>query len=472
MLDLAYSSANVLNHKIDPLAIVVLESYTKLGLERRVRRYEHVRDILNSWDRDTQNALFIEESDSPAHDRDLRATGVSKERPSDTTVYMYHSQKPGKWTKRYITLQSTGQIFLSKHAGSKSTDKDIVTICHLTDFDIYTPTASQMRKTLKPPKKHCHAIKSQQKTTMFLSTENFVHFFSTDDSELATEWYDAVQNWRSWYLIYQKGEGQKKPVAKSQATQPASINRTLSKSPAKQAANNTEDDTPYTIGTLKPLLDMKRFGSPSSEIDEEDENRPRQIPFHLRHSMVISSSAKRPRERHPPPVALTRKGYDILNSSSPEGATFAPSGLLGRTYTQRQNTHKEKETNANEGPFISGPSLLNGTGALDGRPQTSGGGMASRALSVRSKRPGTSGGQPNDPTAPPVPRVKPLIDLTPKFPEAPQWRTEGKGHGVAAPAGVPLVEVATTPDMGIVVPLNNVFRREDGERTGSLGKDN
>ena len=31
--------------------------------------------------------------------------------------------------------------------------------------------------------------------------------------------------------------------------------------------------------------------------------------------------------------------------------------------------------------------------------------------------------------------TKPLVDLTPKFVEAPQWSREGKGHGVAAPRG-------------------------------------
>jgi hypothetical protein len=472
-VDLAYSSANILSHHINPSSVVVLESYTKLGLERRIRRYEHVRDIMNSWDRDTQNALIIEESDSPGHDKDLHATAVSRERPSEITVLMHHSQKPGKWNKRYVTLQSSGQIFLSKKAGAISTDKDVLTICHLSDFDIYTPTQSQLKKTLNPPKKHCYAIKSQQKTTMFLSTENFVHFFSTDDSDLANEWYDAVQKWRSWYLIHHMGEGQKKSASKPEATFTLPFTRSQSKSGAvpRHTVKVSVDETPYTIGTFKPLLDMNRFDNPSSEIDEDDENRPRQIPFHLRHSVV---APKRPHERHPPPVSLTRKGCDVVDSPPlQEAGTFSPTGLLGRTYTQRQRAQKDKEKDADNGPFISGPSLLNSTGAFEApltRPATSGGIRASRSLSVRSKRPMTSGGVQIDSDAPPMPKLKPLVDLTPTFVEAPQRRTEGKGHGVAAPAGVPLVDIATTPDLGLVVPFNNVFRREDTTKgAGSYG---
>ncbi len=197
---------------------ILLESYTQLGLERRIRRYEHIRDVMNSWDRDTQNALIIENSDSPKFDTDLETSSVPKEAPSDVTVYMYHSQKPGKWTKRYITLMSTGQVFISKKAAAKPSDKDSVNICHLSDFDIYTPTPQQLRKTLKPPKKHCYAIKSQQKTTMFLNTENFVHFFNTDDEILAEKWYAAVQRWRSWYLVTQMGEGKKTTKTKATTT--------------------------------------------------------------------------------------------------------------------------------------------------------------------------------------------------------------------------------------------------------------
>lgn len=36
----------------------------------------------------------------------------------------------------------------------------------------------------------------------------------------------------------------------------------------------------------------------------------------------------------------------------------------------------------------------------------------------------------------------PLLEFKGGFVEAPQWRGEGKGRGVEAPRGVPLVEVA------------------------------
>lgn len=416
-MKIIFSSANILSQGVSPSAAILLESYTPLGLERRIRRYEHVRDIMNSWDRDTQNALILQASDSPGYDHDLDATSVPKECPEDTMVYMYHSQKPGKWNKRHITLLSTGQIFLSKKQGAKVTDKDSLSICHLSDFDIYTPTQQQQRKNLRPPKKYCYAIKSQQKTTMFLNSENYVHFFSAEDRKEAEKWYDAVQQWRSWYLVNKKGEGRKLD-AKNKVAVKSSANN--------QKAKVVGDDSPYTIGTFSPLVDVSRFDNASSSANEDDdENRPRQIPFHLRNSFV--GPASRSRERHPPPVS-----YKLpAGKEEPLHGDFAPTGLLGRTYSQRQRAQKDKELSAqtNSGPFTGG--LLNSIDTE--RPRTSTNEGRNRAKSVA---------RPN--TANPNKASNTLVDLTPKVEEPAFWRH--RGHGVVPPVGVPLVEVANTPE--------------------------
>jgi len=428
---------------ISPAAAVLVESYTQLGLERRIRRYEKIRDIMNSWDRDTQNALIIENSDTPIRDKqDLEAAGVPKEAPKDVTVYLYHSQKPGKWNKRWVTLLSTGQIYMSKKQGTKPSDKDAWNLCHLSDFDIYSPTAQQARKVLKPPKKHCCAIKSQQKTTMFLSTENFVHFFSTDHEEDADRWFSAVQSWRSWYLVNKMDQGQKKKKGKA-------VKELVAKTGTKSlhAVKVSVDESPYTIGSFKPLMNMDRFGTPDKDQDSEDENRPLQIPFHLRNSAAIAPD--REKKRHPPPVA-----YKL----PPEAEEFSSTGLLGRTYSQHQQALKDRENNPR------------GSGIIDGSSSGSSSQTPGRTLSMRStrtKRPETSNG-PNS-GKPEMP--KPLLDFTPQFEEAPQWNKKGKGRGVAAPSNMPLVEVATTPETGLDdIPKTTLFRREtSGARPTTSG---
>ena len=434
-----------MTHNIAAANTVLLESYTQLGLERRVRRYEHIRDIMNSWDRDTQNALVLQNSDSPKYDTDLEASSVPKDPPPNVTVYLYHSQKPGRWHKAYITLLSTGQVFMSKKQGAKVSDKDNVNLCHLSDFDIYTPVPAQLRM-LKAPKKHCYAVKSQQKTTMFLSTENFVHFFSSDDEMLANKWYGAVQRWRSWYLVHRMGEGGdtgkkgKKGMKTSQPTTAVPGARALEQS----------DDRPYLIGSFQPLFGSSTEAAPALPAPEadvyefEEESRPTQIPFHLRNSGRLSSAAApRDSKRHLPPVS-----YRLPPDAEEE---FASSSLLGRTYSERLKAQREREAQAqaqvSNAPFADGPSLLNNSSSQAHR----------RSLSVRSTRASRELNQP-----------KPLLDFTPQFKEAPQWDKSGKGRGVTAPSGVPLVQVAGRegPGGGMAtdIPNTTLFNRDASGR--------
>ena len=462
---------------ISPSTAILLESYNQLGLERRIRRYEHIRDVMNSWDRDTQNALILQNSDSPNHDRDLEAASVPREVPASVSIHMYHSQKPGKWSKRHVTLLGNGQIYISKKPNSKASDKDVANICHLSDFDIYTPTPQQIRKHLKPPKKHCVAIKSQQKTTMFLSTENFVHFFCTDEEHMAEQWYSAVQEWRSWYLVNRMGEGNKtkgKSVTELSTRVPA---RTGTKSRPAHKVKVSVDESPYTIGTFSSLMDMDRFASSAStepeEYESEEENRPRQIPFHLRNSISLSPlpDPRGSKRRHPPPVS-----YRLPPEAEDE---FASSGLLGRTYSQRQRQLREREAAqlANQ-PFLDGPSLLNNVLPKPSYQRT----MSLKTTNKPSQSPETSSTVAGAGTGATLQRAsskrekpKPLLDFTPQFKEAPQWDRTGKGRGVTAVAGVPLVDVATTPESALAeMPRATLLRREGTAvgrpRTGGGGK--
>jgi len=432
-----------MSQDISPSAAILLESYTQLGLERRIRRYEHIRDIMNSWDRDTQNALVIQNSDCPNFDNDLEASSVPSIAPKDITVFMYHSQKPGKWSKRYITLLSTGQIYMSKKKDIKPTDKDAQSLCHLSDFDIYTATPQELRKNLRPPKKHCYAIKSQQRTTMFESTTNFVHFFCTEMEEIAEIWYNSVQRWRSWYLVNKMGEGRNVSTTKKIEL----VKRSTTRAGAAHRVKVSVDEDPYTIGSFKPLIDVDRFVGPEPDHDSEDENRPLQIPFHLRNG--IPNPPRAEKSRYPPAVS-----YRL--PPEPETEEFAASGLLGRTYSQRQNAVRERESS--EKNMFQPPAELPSF-TSDHRRSFS---VKSTRTTRTGQRPSTSAGSGGlQRTATTKEKPKPLLDFTPQFKEPPQWDKSGHGHGVAAPLGVPLVEAATTPDYPLAEVANpTVFRRD------------
>lgn len=428
--DLIQAAAAVLSKQINPRTAVLLEHFAALGLERPLRRYEQVRDVMNSWASDDANMLILLPNLEGHDESILEIHGAPAAQPADsTTFHLYHSSRPGRWDKRYITLRADGQVTLSKKPDSRD-PKSFTNICHLSDFDIYTPTPRHKSKVLKPPKQYCYAVKSQQKSSMFLTTENFVHYFATNDADLAQRWFDAVHGWRSWYHVHALGAGQDRDVA---AQGPA----------------------------LKPLIDMAG--------DAEAEPGSSTVEMFLR--------KKQERAHGPPPTSfpasLSLEAKNAPQSQShpssrdedkdiDDSDTFAPTGLLGRTYSQRRAAQREREREQDE-PFLSHGLLksLNSTssaaGSAGGSSQYVLSNSSSRgpsrsntvhSLATRSRSNSAAGQKP-----------KLLADPTQDHPLPPPVNLPHRGRGVRVPAGVPLVDAATSPDMSSSLPSSSALRR-------------
>lgn len=436
------TAADILNSagSNDASPMILVESFKQLGLERTLRRYEYVREVLNSWDHDDQNILLAVPSPSDWNDSDFDVKGAPQRQPRDVSVNLHWSQKPGTWDKRWITLRADGQVLMAKEKDGK----DSRNICHMSDFDIYTPTSRQMKR-LNPPKKYCFAVKSQQKSIMFISTANFVHFFATKDKGLAETWYKAVQAWRSWYLVHVMGNGQK-PQVPIQAAAIAKDKPIAVETPHQRQRSRT------TGATARPAMDQMK---PSMALDQNagNFNLPSSTPNGLPSAKLQYSKSVRPvRDRAAPPVSFPRNFVEPLPTSSmvarnpgPTGSRGAargesvedyssPMGILNRTYSQREKTPHSTA-------HITGPHKE--PSELDS------------ALSKHQK---------------PVLMFVPLVDLTPKYQDLPQ-RVK-KGHGVIPdqiPAGG-LVEIATSPNIAVEIPPAITHRKPESTRGGGGGR--
>lgn len=434
-VDIIRASAGDHSYTVNVKASVLLESFKKVGLERPLRRYEHIRDVLNSWDNDAQNTLTIVPSSTGGYDDDLEAKNVPKEQPGESTVYMYYSQKPGRWDKRWVTLRSDGQVMVKK------TGKESVNICHLSDFDIYVPTPRQLAKRIKPPKKICFAVKSQQKSSMFLSTANFVHFFSTSDKVTGTIWYKAVQQWRSWYLVNIMGEGQ---------------NAAGTTVAASDKFKNGKDPATTTNGISSDLYEKSPAAYDSSMRNHKDAVKLEGG----RQQGILTTAQENGHPRKPktsPPISFPKNFPQDLNSEIPtnraqgpagrnnDAEPFSTNGLLGRTYSQRQRAHQQRDGLGDS----SASHQYMGTSPPQAAQEESGSGLK-RASSQRQK-------------------PKPLVDLTPQYQEPPQHSKKGRG---VIPQQIPaggLVDIATSPEIAIPIPPNRTWRRpgtSNGEHTG------
>lgn len=459
-LDLIKSAATCLTEPINPRYAVILESFQKVGLTRPLRNYEHVRDVMNSWDDDKQNDLIIVDSQSSHIDQDeLLALRVPDEKPEGMGCYINYSSKPGKWSKRYVTLRADGQLLL----GRKETDKAFENICHLSDFDIYSPTERKIAK-VKPPKKFCYAVKSQQKSNIYMDETRFVHFFCTNDRSTSSLFYKSLQGWRSWYLKHVMGEGQKKskaPDAKPAGGYLAGI--------VDQGAHTTSHTrgasvgSHYQLGSFMPLLDLDQF---SKELKEDTYNPGSFLddaPLAKLDSKTMHRRNMSSRTKGPPPLSYTlgtvttdtlsqssnrQTSLSQSNGSESDGETFAAGGLLGRKYSQRQRALQEKEQKPS-GPFTEGPSLLNN---LNYSQVDTG---LQRRSSVRSNHRRTSSDIQRSTSTRGKP--KPLVDLTPQYKEPPQHARKGKGFKPEAKAG-PLIENATSIEEAIKIPDSQDWR--------------
>ena len=429
-LEIIRTAADQLAGSIDPNGTVLLESFKQLGLERPLRRYEHVRDVLNSWDSDMQNALVIKPSPTVGGEDLLDLHSVSISQPEDTLVYIHYSQRPGHWDKRWVTLRSDGQMLVAKREGGEAAN-----ICHLSDFDIYIPTARQSAKRIRPPRKICFAVKSQQKSTMFLSTANFVHFFSTSDRTLAGTWYKAVLEWRSWYLVNVMGEGQEVPQGSKRVsmkvefengsnTGSSKLESQVRPSEPSSQGIRTKGNSTLASHDTENIAPFKQPNSGHNVAEDPFDD----FPFRSRTKPHSSQPKKLTKgddlvtwTQHGPPFT------EIIPSEEPE--PFAATGLLGRTYTQRQKVQREREK-----------VLIAGSARPAARSNSNAVNPLHRTLSQH-------------------PTPKPLIDLTPQYREPPQHARKGRGVTLEQIPVGGLVEVANTPEAAITIPPSTTRRR-------------
>ncbi|KAH7152237.1 hypothetical protein B0J13DRAFT_658596 [Dactylonectria estremocensis] len=485
-VDVLYSTANLTSHHIDPKTSVIIECYVDLGLERRLRRYERIRDVMNSWDRDQQNTLLvltvdISENDTDA-DLDIKSVPRTPNPPPGFTLQLYHSSRPGKWNKRWITLLETGQIFSAKKPEAKVSDKDSTVLCHLSDFDIYTPRESEVKRHLKAPRRFCYAVKSQQKTFVFPNGENFVHFFCAEDAQLAQRFHELVQCWRSWYLVTKQVDFEKKPKPYERvvADKPPRIshgslaankgNLPKSTSTVTNGSHRLKvsvDESPYTIGDFQPLIDLNRFDKPIEDFGKDFEAVPPPKPKFV------------PQK---PKVLTKHSSHGSPTPQTPQSdKQFSPGGLLGSGYEKKrmqaeQAERAERASNGSQmqqdGPFTDAPSLINGlvTSPISPPrekkpevrpwlPSASEHSARSRSKSVHSTQ-RTPMANNNVITINPIiaanaanlkQKPQPLVNLTNSFPEPPRWRENQGGAHKGPTSNGPLINFATggSPSMNI-----------------------
>jgi hypothetical protein len=436
-LQLIRTSVTHFTFPVDPRNSLLLESFSKSGLQRPLRMYEHVRDILNSWDSDDQHQFLLEPYDSST-DNKLFAHSAPTVKPQGGAWTMYFSQKRGKWDKRWITLTPDGQVTAAKNESGK----DQVNVCNLSDFEIFSLTREGEKKRVKPPKKHCYAIKSMQKSSMFLDETGFIHMFCSSDGRLAQDFYNAVFRWRTWYLVHVMGEGTHGPpkIGDNAAAANSAPLLSANSTSGGHHRRGASQDSQYVLGSFATGLD---FDANRFVINYDDRPKPK-------HTRLPSDA----------PLAGV-----ISVASGPNGAPSAIEHSKA-LHARQQSIRHAAPAASSANPAAATSSSLQRTSST--RSTTRGGARPSLDVSRAAVPPSQS--------SPGLPGIKPLIDLTPQYVAPPQHQRKGRGFKptVLGPGG--LVDSATGLEQpgGIAIPESRDWRGRgnsvSGGGAGFLGR--
>ncbi|BGP28973.1 hypothetical protein JCM10296v2_000709 [Rhodotorula toruloides] len=157
------------------------ESWRSTGLERPIREYELVSDVLKSWDQES-NALFFRRTTMwpvlSAHAR------IHPPVPKSGQIQL--EVKKGKWSKRTLELKD-GTVTYSK----SEKGKDSTILCQLASFDVFL-VSGQAAERLKAPKPYVFALKSRLTRAHFEEASEWCHFLSTKTPEEAASWVKTI----------------------------------------------------------------------------------------------------------------------------------------------------------------------------------------------------------------------------------------------------------------------------------------
>jgi hypothetical protein len=315
----------------------------------------------------------------------------------------------------------------------------VFNVCHMSDFEIFelAPQKEAGGKTMKPPKKHTFAIKSMQKSNMFLGDTGYIHFFSVNDAKVGQEFHSAVFSWRAWYLINVMGESTDPAKASNPATlQTSSLGLATHKRNASQGSK-------YMLGSFDTGID---FDATTFEVALDTGPRrhmrnPSDTPLASAFQAPVNSSGV------PSAIEHSKAIYDRKMSMRTRG-TNPPPALHNKIHARNISVASGYGTSSNATPTSAS---FRDQSTATTSPAS---GAVRRSSSVRSTANRNSNGPQlsrsdsrSNPSRPPIDFGRPLIDLTPQYHEPPQHSRKGKGFKPATLPPGGLIAAVTGPDL-------------------------
>lgn len=168
-----------------------------LGLERPLREYEILADVLQSRHEIHNDSFLIRRSGLSPY---LTREAVPTTPPAIAGwVYVQDNGKKRSWTKRWLELRNHA-LFQSK----TEKGKDAVLLCHLTSFDVYTAVAGEAWAA-QAPKKYVFAMRSDNAVHLFEDPDkDYAFHLCLSDEKAARHWITSIMRAKTFVLRQEK----------------------------------------------------------------------------------------------------------------------------------------------------------------------------------------------------------------------------------------------------------------------------
>ena len=152
-------------------------------LERPLREYEIVTDVIKTWDVETSNALLVKQYKY----RDSLTIKTAYEIPAAMHGWLYFEKKRDKWQKYFFELKPKG-LFFAKDI--KGTGEQM--LCSSSSMEVYTMTLAPKGKA---PSKFCFTVQStvKEKSTMYS--------LCTDSVDKIKDWVLSIRNAKVYHCM-------------------------------------------------------------------------------------------------------------------------------------------------------------------------------------------------------------------------------------------------------------------------------
>ncbi|QRV92487.1 hypothetical protein RhiJN_20505 [Ceratobasidium sp. AG-Ba] len=216
------------------------EQSNECGMERPVRDFELINDVLKSWNPEKRASSLLRTALSPTN---ILEQNIPSSSPTMSGWVMWAS-KPGKWSKRWLELKEHSLFVCKSDKG-----KDQTFLCGVSNFDAYIVTHMQ-----RAPKGFVFAAKSTEGSGVFEKEEDSSHVFSCD-REIGEVWLNKILLARS-YVLQQERAVFSRPFNASSLAPSRSL---LSRSGTKKSTVSSRSATSQNQGPLIQDLNPSPF---------------------------------------------------------------------------------------------------------------------------------------------------------------------------------------------------------------------